>query len=171
MRPPLPPAWAKEKSHLEWDWGSLPPQPWPGECSENIQHDICMTNLCEFVKTGLLINLCDFYLNIYVRSSVLCVVMYGAMYRFMWKARRVKISQKFFCRCRKVYRWCCAVIPAVSTCFSGLTLLSHSSLNSPGKQTLNCSSTLYMYIQLNSACTCCIMYMYVETGLFLRVGE
>ena len=32
-----------------------------------------VTNLCKFVKTGLLINLCDFY------SSILCFVMYGTI--------------------------------------------------------------------------------------------
>ena len=34
-------------------------------------------NLCEFVKTGLLINLCDFYLA--MRSSTLCIATYGAI--------------------------------------------------------------------------------------------
>ena len=39
------------------------------------QHFYTCENLCKFVKTGLLINLCDFYLC----SNALCIVMYGAI--------------------------------------------------------------------------------------------
>ena len=46
---------------------------------------LCARNLCEFVKMGLLINLCDFYLCILY--SALCIVMYGTIkfmrYKFM----------------------------------------------------------------------------------------
>ena len=37
---------------------------------------MCVRNLCEFVKTGLLINSCD---CLFMLSSALCIVTYGTI--------------------------------------------------------------------------------------------
>ena len=42
-----------------------------------LYHFLCMTNLCKFIKMGLLINLCEFCLL--VRSSILYIIMYGVI--------------------------------------------------------------------------------------------
>ena len=63
--------WSCKECYERRDLGMV-----PHDYSDNIRkwHFMCMTSLCEFIKTGLLINLCYFHLCILAFYALWCMV-------------------------------------------------------------------------------------------------